>query len=52
MSFILSSRNILKSLPKIILRIRKISLKKVTYYFSYTAASYNYNNIYNIVVAL
>ena len=26
--------------------------KKVTYCLSYAAASYNYNNIYNMVVAL
>ena len=27
-------------------------LKKVTYYLSHVATSYNYNDIYNIVVAL
>ena len=27
-------------------------LKKVTYYLSHTAASYNYNNIYDMVAAL
>ena len=31
---------------------QKDLLKKVTYRFSYAAASHNYNNIYNIVVAL
>jgi len=48
----LNSRDIPEPLPKIILKTKKISLKKVTYYLSYTAASYNYNNVYNMVAAL
>ena len=48
----LNSKNIPEPLPKIIPKTRKIFLKKVTYYLSYAAASYNYNNIYNIVAAL
>jgi hypothetical protein len=48
----LNFKNTLEPSPKIILKTKRISLKKVTYCLSYTAASYNYNDIYNIVAAL
>ena len=42
----------LEPLPKIILKIKRILFKKVTYCLNYIAASYNYNNTYNIVAVL
>ena len=52
MSFMLNFKNTLESLPEMMLKTKKTFLKKVIYCLSSAAASYNYNNIYNMVAAL